>query len=250
LAEIRWLKDFYPGTSHIYLQSETIALNLHWLEELCHGLAAFNRSLADPIAYTCNFRVARAFLEPRVFAALQQANVSTVEIGLESGSERLRCSVLRRHYSNADFFRAVDLARQHGMRVNIYNLVGIPGETPRDYWETVQVNHQIAPDRAITSIFHPYPGTDLFETCKREGWLPNIQSGTSERWRATLELPGFSRRQVQRAFEWFDYRVYRGHRPWHFRFRRVLRCKAFAHPWAHALFMRLLPIWHSIQGRN
>ena len=246
LKEIRWLKRSYPDTREIYLQSETIAINLAWLEELCGGLEKLNQELGNPICYTCNFRVARAFLDERVFAALQRANVRTMEIGLESGSERIRCGVLRRHYSNADFLRAVDLARKHGMKVNVYNMIGLPGETKADYWQTVELNRRICPDRSITSIFYPYPGTDLFETCKRQGLVADDQGETSERWRATLDLPQFSRREVQRAFDWFDYRIYRGHRSWPYRLRRVLRCKAYANRWAHAVFMRLLPVWHTI----
>jgi radical SAM superfamily enzyme YgiQ (UPF0313 family) len=250
LDEIRCLKARYPQTSEIYLQSETIAINVAWLQELSRGLEALNGELEHKITYTCNFRVARAFLNDQVFAALQRANVQTVEIGLESGSERVRCDILRRHYSNADFLRATELARQYRMRVNIYNIIGLPGETLTDYWQTVELNRRVCPDQSITSIFYPYPGTDLYETCRRNGLLDGPGKHTAERWRATLDFPQFSRRQVQRAFEWFDYRIYRGHRPWHFRFRRVLRCKAYAHGWAHALFMRLLPAWHALKKKT
>lgn len=136
LAEIRELKSQFPGLTDVYLQSETIAVDFDWLEDLCRQLHDFNSELPSPIAYTSNFRVARPFLEEKVFAALARANVRTLEIGLESGSERLRREVLRRNYSNVEFFQAVALARQHGMKVNLYNMIGLPGETLADYWQT------------------------------------------------------------------------------------------------------------------
>jgi radical SAM superfamily enzyme YgiQ (UPF0313 family) len=234
----------------VYLQSETIAVNFKWLAELAEAIKACNDEFAQPISFTCNFRVARQFLDDQVFGALERANVRSIEIGLESGSERLRCGVLRRHYSNEDFFLAVSLARRHGMSVNVYNMIGLPGETPADFQETVEVNRRVCPDRALTSIFFPYPGTDLFEACQEQGLLTEGGDLTAERWRATLDLPTFSKAEIQRAFDWFEYQVYRGHRPLHVRLRKVLRNKIYSHAWSHLVFMRLLPIWHALRDRT
>jgi anaerobic magnesium-protoporphyrin IX monomethyl ester cyclase len=115
--------------------------------------------------------VAKPFLNEEVFQALARANVRTLEIGLESGSEALPRETLRRHYSNDDFLQAVALARRHGMAVNVYNMIGLPGETLADRWQTVELNRRAGPDRSLTSIFFPYPGTDLHEICRRQGLL-------------------------------------------------------------------------------
>ncbi len=250
LKEIRQLKQQYPETTDIYLQSETIAVNGRWLEDLTAGIESMNKELESKIAFACNFRVARQFLNQRIFGALARANVRTIEIGLESGSERLRAEVLRRHYSNAEFFQAVGLARRYGMAVNVYNMIGLPRETPADYWETVKVNRQVCPNRSLTSIFYPYPGTDLFTACREQGLGNRNDKPAAERCRAMLDLPGFSRTEIQRAFDWFEYRVYAGHRPWHFRCRKMLRNKAGAQAWSHYIFMRLLPLWYALRGRR
>jgi anaerobic magnesium-protoporphyrin IX monomethyl ester cyclase len=250
VQEIRDLIKQYPETREIYLQSETIAVNITWLDALSHGIAALNAGLAEKISFTCNFRVARQFLNDRIFVALKRANVRTLEIGLESGSERVRCEALRRHYSNTEFFQAVELARCHGMEVNVYNMIGLPGETLTDHWETIKVNRKVCPSRSLTSIFFPYPGTDLYETCKEKGLLPRDGDVSAERFRAMLGMPGFSRKQIQNAYDWFEYRVYRGKRPWHHCWRKVLRNKAYSHHWSHFVFMRLLPLWYAIRGRS
>ncbi len=248
-AEVRQLKQRYPELSNIYLQSETIAINPTWLEQLADELATLNAACQPKISFACNFRVARQFLNERTFGALERANVRTLEIGLESGSERVRCDVLRRHYSNQEFFQAVDLARRHRMDVNVYNMIGLPGETLADHQQTIDVNRQVCPNRSLTSIFFPYPGTDLFSSCRDQGYLARGKDLTAERTRAMIELPGFSKEQIQQAFDWFEYRVYEGHRPWHFRFRKVLRNKAYSRAWSHFIFLRLLPLWHTFRRR-
>jgi radical SAM superfamily enzyme YgiQ (UPF0313 family) len=244
--EIRTLKERYPETTDVYLQSETIAVNAEWLNALADGLEALNGKLETKLSFTCNFRVARQFVNERVFGALARANVKTIEIGLESGSERIRCEVLRRHYRNSEFLQAVTLARRHGMQVNVYNMIGLPGESVAEHWETIEVNRMVCPNRSLTSIFFPYPGTNLFTLCQQKGWLTQNKTLTAERTRATLDLPDFRRAEIQRAYDWFEYRVYEGQRPWHFRLRKMLRNKAYSGAWSHAVFMRLLPLWRSL----
>jgi anaerobic magnesium-protoporphyrin IX monomethyl ester cyclase len=249
VQELAELRQRYPAVRNVYLQSETIAVNVKWLTELSHRIKALNDSLASPLAFSCNFRIAPPLVTDTVFDALARANVRTVEIGLESGSERIRCEVLRRAYSNEDFYRAVALARQRGMRVNVYNMIGIPGETPADHLETVAVNQRVCPDRSNTGIFFPYPGTDLHRLCEQQGWIQSGAGLTAERKVASLDLPTFPRKEIQRAYDWFEFRVFRGHRPLHFRLRRVVRNKIEAHPWLFHAFMRLLPLWHALRRR-
>jgi radical SAM superfamily enzyme YgiQ (UPF0313 family) len=231
----------------IYLQSETIALDLDWVTELGDQLAGFNRSLPEPLRFVCNLRVTRSCLDERFFSALARANVRTIEIGLESGSERVRQEILRRTYTNEEFLAAVDLARRHEMRVNVYNMVGLPTETPAEHLETVGMNRRVCPDRCNTSIFYPYPGTDLYTLCESQGLLKHHAATTWERDLATLDLPTFPRAEIQRAYDWFDFRVYQGRRSFLFRLRKLIRRKIGSRVWLSTLFNRLLPLWHRLR---
>jgi anaerobic magnesium-protoporphyrin IX monomethyl ester cyclase len=251
-AEIRLLKEQSPEIRDVYLQVETIGLNREWLFELCRQLQALNATLPTPITFMCNLRVAPKYADEEVFSALERANVGAVEIGFESGSERLRREVLRRNYTNDEFLQVVALVRKHGMKLRIYNMVGLPGETLADHMETVRINHICNPDWSVISIFHPYPGTPLYEMAREKGLLDGIEdlNFDLERSKAALDLPGFSRRQIQHAHDWFDFRIYRGHRPLSFRVRKVIRNLIGSQLLLYLLFLRLLPLWHAIQERR
>jgi len=247
LDEIRAIMSEYPKTTDIYLQSETIAVKKVWMDELCDLLAIYNEALPVKIDFTTNFRVAPKAVDASVFAALKKANIRTIEIGLESGSERVRREVLKRNYSNEDFYRAVSLARENGMRVNVYNMIGFPGETLEEHMETVEVNRTICPDRSNTSIFFPYPGTELHEVCKSQGLVSEETAFTSERVVAFLDLPTFSKADIQHSFEWFPYRIYKGHKSLLFRLRKVVAAKVAGHPWLRVRFRALLPAWQIVK---
>jgi len=116
LQEISFLYANYPYR-RIYFEVETIALNKTWMMELCSQLATFNATIPRSISYGCNFHVSPQSVDEDLFIALEQANFSRINIGLESGSERIRRDVLRRNYSNNDFLKVVSLARKHGLRL-------------------------------------------------------------------------------------------------------------------------------------
>lgn len=213
LAEIERVHRDYPATREVYLEVESIALDREWLKELSRKMSAFNSSNGHPFRFGTNYRVSKQSCNGEVFDLLREAGVGFINVGLESGCEHIRRDVLKRDYTNEQFLEARSLARERGIAVNTFNLLGIPGETLSDHMETVRVNRECQPEGLHTSIFFPYPGTELHERCRKEGLLKRNLPLELERRRSVLDLPGFSKRQIQHAFRWFEFRVYQGHRP-------------------------------------
>ena len=249
IKEISTIKERYPDTNEIYLQAETMSINKKWIHELCHLLEKYNNTLKRPISYTCNYSVSKHYLSNEYFSSLKRAGINTIEIGLESGSERIRSEVLKRYYTNDDFLKAVSLARQNNMKVNVYNIIGIPGESSHDYWQTIEVNQLARPDQSNTSIFFPYPGTDLYNLCDSSGLIEKGVDTEKERRLAVLDLPTFSKKEIQRAYDWFEYRIFRGNKPFHYRIRKVIRNKIEKYHFLSAVFYKLLPFWHKFRHR-
>jgi len=210
------IKEMAPGLfirDNVYLETETISANREWAMELCAELKSLNSTLAKPLSFGVNIRVTPDADLDGLFAAMDRCNLRFVNIGLESGSERLRREVLKRNYSNADIINTVESARKHKIKIGFYNMIGIPGETLADFRETQRMNRQCQPDWHATYIFFPYPGTELYDRCVRDGLLRAPINDSMERERAVFGLPGFSKRQINKSFAWFEYDVYRGRKP-------------------------------------
>lgn len=213
IAEVRDLISMYPGEKDVYLEVESFGVNKEWALELCAKLERLNSSLAEPLSFRVNLRLTPKPDFEELFKACQRANFKMINIGLESGSERVRRDILRRNYSNQDVVDTVNQARKCGIKVAFFNLIGIPGETLSDFNETVKINRLCLPDQHYTSIFFPYPGTDLYTESKKQGLLNNHLDTRMERSRATLNLPGFTKRQIQKSYIFFDYYVFKGSKP-------------------------------------
>ena len=162
IKEVAFLHKTYPTQSRIYFEVESIALNKAWLIKFCKQLEAFNATIDNFISYGCNFRISPQSKDENIFLALKKANFFKINIGLESGSERIRRDILKRDYSNRDFLDITVMAHKVGLKIFVFNIIGIPGETYDDYIETVSLNRQCQPDSHYTGIFFPYPAGMCF----------------------------------------------------------------------------------------
>jgi len=212
LQEVSYLYENFPQRLFSF-EIETLDINPKWAIDLCSKLEGFNASLPDPISYGSNYRINPRTIDEALFVALEKANFNFLNIGLESGSQRVRQDILKRSYSNDDFLKVVSLARKHGMEIFVYNMIGLPGESLADHQETIQLNRQCQPDGHHTGIFYPYPGTELYESCLEQGLIEKSSSVTMERRQPVMALPDFSKAQIKSAYTWFNFNVYRGHKP-------------------------------------
>jgi anaerobic magnesium-protoporphyrin IX monomethyl ester cyclase len=247
MEEIRYVLAKFPcDAPSLSLWVETIGVHKQWTLDLCAALQQLNRSLPQPATFDTNLRVTAQTLDPMLFRALASANFRNVNIGLEAGSERVRKDILKRNYSNGQFLRAVQLAHENGLQVNVFNMIGIPGETMADHLETVRLNRESRPTLSFTSIFFPYPGTELYRVCEQRGLLTAPIDARKERKKAALDLPEFPRRAVQRAYDLFDWRIHKGHWPLHVRIRKLARHYAGKFKLTERIVPRVLPVWRGL----
>jgi len=225
IEEIREIVTRFPATGEIFLESEATNLNIEWALHLCAELYAFNSTLSRPLSFGSNIRITPNANLERLFAAFRKCNFHFINIGVESGSERVRREILKRDYSNMDIINTAKLARDYGLKINFFNIIGFPGETVDDFKETIKINRTCLPDCHYTSIFFPYPGTELYFLCKDHGLLKEPLDTTMERKKAALNFPAFSKKQIQKNYIWFDYYVYKGFKPKYKILAVVLRSK-------------------------
>jgi len=231
IEEIKYIIDKYPYVKHIAFEVETFTINTNWAIELCSKLEEFNSRLAEPLSFNVNLRITPNMqqLEP-LLSAMEKANFNLVAIGLESGSERVRKEILNRNYSNADLTNAVTSAKKHKLKIFFYIMIGIPGETEKDFKETIALVRKCLPEYYGLYVFFPYPGTELFQYAKGHNLLPRELSVERERSRAVLDLPGFSKKQISSNYVWFEYNVYKGYKPLYKILLTVLNIKRLSSP--------------------
>ena len=212
MSEVIELTRRYPSLTSIRFEIETAGVHEGVVVELAERLRVFNESRAVPLRFDMNLRLVPKHDFAPLCRALKAANFTRIDIGLESGSERVRRDLLRRNYSNREVRAAVQAIRRAGLGVHIYVLIGIPGERAEEFQETVALLWEVQPDTIGSYIVFPYPGTEMFNRARQAGLLPAHPQINQERVSSTMQWPGFSRGEIEREFDWLPYRVYKDHR--------------------------------------
>jgi tRNA-2-methylthio-N6-dimethylallyladenosine synthase len=84
-----------------------------------------------------------------------------IHLPLQSGSSRI-LKAMRRTYDRERYLQRVAMIREHVPDVALTTdiIVGFPGETERDFAETLEVVEQVGYDSAFTFVFSPRRGTE------------------------------------------------------------------------------------------
>jgi radical SAM superfamily enzyme YgiQ (UPF0313 family) len=227
IGELNEISKWYPETSNIYLEVETLSANVKYLFTLCDALSNYNQQRKQPLQFGVNFslnnRLSREpILITDILSAFKQAGVSYINIGLESGSERVRKEILRRpHYSNDSIIKFCNIARDYSNNVTINVLIGIPGESHEDFQQTIKVTRECNPQDLNYNIMYPYPGTEIYTLAKEKGYIIETDD-ILERKQSNLNLPSFSSKLINREYVLFYFKIFYGRKPLHKLIRKTL----------------------------
>lgn len=182
----------------VNLQDDTFTLHKSWTIAFCQAYAA-----RFDYPFWINTRVEH--LDAEMIQMLAEAGCQRVRIGIESGNEALRRTILKRKMSNDDFRRAFSLLHRYGIETYTCNMIGIPGETPEMIQETIDLNRELSPTKFQFSVFYPYPMTELGDTCLEQGMIePKTLESTTYYDRASvLSQPTLSQEALAEGYDRF-----------------------------------------------
>lgn len=183
---------------YVVFIDDTFTLNPAWLEAFCR---AYGHGL--DVGFSINARPET--VSPRTLGQLAEAGCRHVVYGVESGSDRIRRLIMGRQVSERQVLDAVGWTKQAGMMVTTNYMIGLPDETWRDIEQTLELNEQLDPDDLACFVFYPYPGTDLFDSCRSRGYLPHDwhQRSVGE-GESILTLPELGPDAIKAAYGLFE----------------------------------------------
>lgn len=163
LNEIKDISSRYPLT-FLKFNDDIFGWSRPWLQEFADR---YPKEVGLP--FLCYARP--NMITEKYCQQLKRAGAHSVSIALECGNEKLRNLVLERNMSSEQIFSACENLKRAGLRVYTLNMIGLPGETEKEIFQTIAMNQQIRADLADASVFQPYPGTKISEYCKENGYL-------------------------------------------------------------------------------
>ena len=127
-----------------------LALLIHYLAAI-DGIGRIRFTTSHPLAFSDN--LVNAFAEVPELA-------NHLHLPVQSGSDRI-LSMMKRGYTALEFKSKIRKLRKvrPDIRLSTDIIVGFPGETDKDFQDTMDLVHEIGFDMSFSFIYSPRPGT-------------------------------------------------------------------------------------------
>ena len=158
----------------------------------------------------CDNGVRADKIDYNILKRMKEVGFRMIGLGVESGEDRILKS-LKKSATVKTMDDAIKTACDLGYIVELYFLIGAPGETWQDFEKTVSLATRYP--IMIASFYHilPYPSTELFESVKKSGYLLRapeeyLNDGSQRANTPFLSTPEFPYELRKKAFD-HAYRV-------------------------------------------
>ena len=161
----------------------------------------------------------RAFVRSNLFTRRQaeaMADNGCVEVccGVESGSDEILQAVDKKA-TVADATRMVQVAREVGLRVKAFLILGLPGESEETAAATREWLLRVRPDDFDIAVFTPYPGSHIhahptWYDINIEGsyWdVPYFHKGTPGQYKVVVSTSALSALRIQELRDEIEFQV-------------------------------------------
>jgi radical SAM superfamily enzyme YgiQ (UPF0313 family) len=196
LAELEGLRDA-GALSYVIFLDDTFTIHHPWVRTFCE---LYPQRVGVPFSLHARVEtVSEAMLH-----RLKAAGCDQVTYGVESGSERVRREIMKRPVTNQRFRDVFRWTKEAGIRLTANFMLGLPGETPAELRETLQLAEELDVVDFGYFVFYPYPGTSLFHLCRERGYLPpDYLERPANHRRSILSLPGLTDDDIGEVYDGF-----------------------------------------------
>ncbi len=197
VKEIKETIKKYPFIKFIRLDDDLLFIKKEWVREF---VVLYKKEVGLP--FSADMRV--DVTDDELLALIREARGHLLRFGVESGNNFILKNVLQKGITVEQIKTAFKIAKEKGFKTQSYNMVGLPYESPKEILDTIKLNTQIKPDISVVSIFYPYPGTQLYDFCLKNGFLKeNIEVPKNYYSYSVLTLPTIRKEQISFFFRYF-----------------------------------------------
>ncbi|MCZ7401571.1 MAG: radical SAM protein [Candidatus Methanoperedens sp.] len=144
------------GYSRIWFSDDVFTLNKKRIIALCEEIG--RRGLV--FKWDCLCRVDN--VDSELFQVMHKAGCTRVLFGIESGDEKI-LRAMKKSFTVEGAKKAVIMAKDAGIGVGTFFMVGYPGETEETILRTIRFSSSLPSDYLSYTLPYPLPGTELYK---------------------------------------------------------------------------------------
>jgi hopanoid biosynthesis associated radical SAM protein HpnJ len=199
--EMTYMKKIFPQVKEFFFDDDTFTANLPRAREIAQKLGPLG------VHWSCN---SRANLDYDTIKSFKDNGLRLFLVGYESGNDDI-LNRIKKGVTMDEMRRFTKSCHQAGVVIHGTFILGLPVETQQSIENTINFAKELDVFSLQVSLAAPYPGTELYEMAKQNGWFVKkdktdlVESDGLQQ--STLEYPGLSKEKIFEEVDRF-YRAY------------------------------------------
>jgi len=181
------------GTRFLWLTDDNFGLGKR-AEDLCDEI--LRRGLSDDIMWFVQARCDDIVRHQGLLPKLRRAGNYWVLLGVER-HDTLTLETFNKQVNPEDAKRAVKLLEENDIFTQAMFIIGERKDSAESIASLREFANDLDPDLAIFMILTPFPGTEIFEVAKQNGWIEDYNWANYDMVHAVMPTETLSREEVQ-----------------------------------------------------
>jgi len=201
-AEMAHARKLFPQVKEFFFDDDTFTVNLPRARDVARRLKPLG------ITWSCS---SRANVNYETLKVMKECGLRVLMVGYESGNQQ----ILDRIKKGITIEEARQFTRNcHELGIKIHGtfVLGLPVETKETIEQTIRYAQELDVFSLQVSLAAPYPGTELYEMARQNGWFARKDKGDLVEQdgfqQSALEYPGLSKEEIFESVERFYHRYY------------------------------------------
>ena len=166
IKELRQLKNEY-GVEEIMFEDDNLTLNPKRAEELFDGMIKERLNLE----WDTPNGIAAWTLSENLIDKMKKSGCRAINFAIESGNQYVLDTIIKKPLNLEKVKPLVKYAKKIGLNTGIFLVVGMPLETEKQIWDSFRLVEELGVFTPHISIATPYPGSELYDICKKQKYL-------------------------------------------------------------------------------
>jgi|YelNatPaOPRAMG01_1025707.scaffolds.fasta_scaffold01114_17 hopanoid biosynthesis associated radical SAM protein HpnJ len=199
-AEMAYAKKLFPQVQEFFFDDDTFTANMPRAREIAKKLKPLG------LTWSCS---SRANVNYETLKVMKEGGLRLLMVGFESGNQEI-LDRIKKGITIEEAKEFVKNCKELGIDIHGTFILGLPIETKETIEQTIRFAMELDVFSIQVSLAAPYPGTELYEMAKKNGWLVKDdqivrEDGLQD---AALQYPGISREEIYEAVDRFYRRYY------------------------------------------
>ena len=166
VREMKEIKDKY-GIEELLIEDDNLTLDVQRAEEI------FDLMIEEKLNFKWDTPngVAAFALNEKLLEKMKKAGCYQLNIAVESGNKDVLKSIIKKPLDLDRIKPLVKYSKDIGLGVNIFIIIGMPGESLKQMWDSYLFARDLGIYNPFVSIATPYPGSELYNLCREKGYI-------------------------------------------------------------------------------